>query len=153
MRNFPPGTGFGAIFVVVGLGMMVMMAVDQTGLNVPLWVAEGAASCFAMAGASIIAQAYGKLRLARAFSLGVIYGLAVPGLWIAFGSDGSGCTSSIGIGPISFDSLASGLSCRIVFGAGAVIVLACAVAVTYAIMRSVGFQPKPPTPQPLESKD
>ncbi len=153
MKNFPPGTGFGAIFVVVGIGMMVMMATDQSGLHVPLWVAEAAASCFALAGASIIAQAYGKLRLARAFSLGVIYGLAVPGLWIAFGSDGSGCTASGSFGPVSFEGMASGLSCRIVFGAGAVIVLACAVAVTYGIMRGVGFQPKAPGAQPIETKD
>lgn len=140
MAERTPGVGFGLIFVCVGLGMMALMAVDQTGLNAPLWVAEAAASCFALAGASIIAQSYGKIRLSRACSLGVIYGLAVPGLWIAFGSDGSGCSTSIGLGPISFDSMASGLSCRLVFGIGAVITLACAVAVTYAVLRSFGTQ-------------
>lgn len=150
MPKPPPGTGFGALFVIIGVTMMVVMAMDQGGLNVPLWVAEVAAACFALAGASIIAQSFRKLRLSRAFSLGVVYALAVPGLWIAFGSDGSGCTSSVSLGPIAMSDLTSGLGCRLAFGLGAVITLACAVAFTYAILRSFKVKPAPPAADPTD---
>lgn len=146
MRNFPPGTGFGAIFVVVGIGMMVLMASDQEGLNVPLWVAEAAAAAFAFAGASMIAQAYGKDRLGRALALGVVYALAVPGLWIAFGSDGSGCSVSVTLGSLSLADSAGALGCRVAFGLGAALVMACAVALTYAFIR-----PKPEVDESSEA--
>lgn len=146
MPNFPPGAGVGTLFLLIGLAMMTIMAVDQTGLHVPLWVAEAAAACFAFAGGSILAQAYGKEHLARAFGLGVVYGLAVPGLWIAFGSDGSGCSASVGIGFAGLGFDPGALSCRVVFGLGAIVTLAFAVAITWAVMRGraviTGSQPQ-----------
>lgn len=153
MHKFPAGAGFGALFVVIGLGMMGGMALDQSRLNVPLWVGEIAASCFAFAGASILAQTYNKLRLSRAFSLGVVYALGVPGLWIAFGSDGSGCTGTASLGPISFSEFTSGMPCRIVFGFGAVITLACAVALTYAILRTFSAKAAERDGEPADRTD
>lgn len=145
MPKLPPGARFGAIFIIVGLGMMLMMYLDQSGLNVPLWVAEAAAACFAFAGASMLARAFGKLHLASALSLGVVYALAIPGLWIAFGSDGSGCTVSGGIGFFSFVRDAGALSCRLVFGAGAIITVAAAIALTWAVLRRRALPPSDPS--------
>jgi hypothetical protein len=131
----PPNYWFGMLFLAIGVAMMGWMAFDQAGLNVPLWVGEVAAATFALAGASIMLRALGHDRLAKALGIGVVYCLLVPGLWIAFGSDGSGCSVSASLPFGWLSDLTEALSCRIAFGIGALVALAIAIAMTYAMLR------------------
>ena len=125
------GIWFGLIFALIGAGMMALMAIRQGGFNVPLWVAEIAASTFLFAGLSIIAQVKNWLRLQRICALLVVYGLAVPGLWIMLGPDTGSCQGTIGFVSQSVGNA----ECRIVFGAGGILTLGVAIIMTIIALR------------------
>ena len=131
----PPDFWFGFLFFAIGIAMGGWMAFDQAGLNAPLWVAEIAAASFSLAGASVMARSFGKERFAKALGIGVVYCLMVPGLWIALGSDGSGCSVSFGFLGGWVAGIAEALSCRVAFGIGGLITLAVAIALTYAALK------------------
>lgn len=117
--------------MAMGIGMVVMMAISQEGLNVPLWVAEVAAATFFFAGVSIAAQTKNWKRLQRISSLFVVYCLAVPGLWIMLGPDTGSCTGTLGF----FSREAGNAECRIVFGIGGIITLGAAILMTVIALR------------------
>ena len=132
-RNAPTNNlWFGALFVVVGLAIMAMMILSPEGLNAPMWVGLAAASTFVFAGASVVAQSLGFAGLGKWIGVFVVFLLTVPGFWIMLGSGEMSCSRSI-----SF--LASGaggdLEYRVVFGAGAIVVLAMAVTFAWAAWR------------------
>ena len=134
-RNDPANNlWFGVLFVVVGLAIMAGMIVSPEGLNVPMWVGLAAASTFVFAGASVVVQSLGFGRAGRWIGVFVVFLLTVPGFWIMLGSGEMSCTRSV-----SFLWSSSGeggdLECRIVFGAGAIVVLAMAVAFAWAAWR------------------
>lgn len=129
-----PGLGVAALFAGVGVAMMIFMAVDQTGLNVPLWVAEAAAASFVFAGVAMAGQVVNWLWLQKLGSIGVVWCLFVPGAWIAFGPDTGSCAGGIGIGMLTAWQEAGNAGCRIAFGFGAVITLLCALAITWHVI-------------------
>jgi hypothetical protein len=97
-----------------------------------MWVGLAAASTFVFAGASVVAQSLGFAGLGKWIGVFVVFLLTVPGFWIMLGTGDMSCSRSI-----SF--LASGaggdLECRVAFGAGAIVVLAMAVAFAWAAWR------------------
>lgn len=132
-RNAPTNNvWFGVLFVVVGLAIMAGMIVSPEGLNVPMWVGLAAASTFVFAGASVVAQSLGFAGLGKWIGVLVVFLLAVPGFWIMLGSGEMSCSRSA-----SFlsSSTAGDLECRIVFGAGAIVIVAMAVAFAWAAWR------------------
>lgn len=148
MQNSPAHTPpapawFGAIFVAVGAGMMIAMAVDRSGLQAPLWVAELAAFCFVLAGASVLANGRGWTRLARALGVGVVYCMAAIPVWIVFGDSSAGCTVS-GTGLFAGE-IGSWVGCRAAFAVSAVLTILCAIALTWAALTGrSSFQGKRP---------
>lgn len=132
-RNAPANNlWFGVLFVVVGLAIVAMMILSPEGLNAPMWVGLAAASTFVFAGASVVAQSLGFAGLGKWIGVLVVFLLTVPGFWIMLGSGEMSCSRSI-----SFLSSGAGgdLECRVVFGAGAIAVLAMAVAFAWAAWR------------------
>ena len=127
-----PGIWVALLFIGAGAAMMIGMAVDQAGLNVPLWVAQAAAFAFVSAGVSILGQVISKPWLSRLGGLGVVYCLCVPGLWILLDPATKSCTATIAF----FSQTAGDLTCRIAFGTGAVITAICAVLMTIGVMRA-----------------
>jgi hypothetical protein len=81
-----------------------------------------------------VAQSLGFAGLGKWIGVLVVFLLAVPGFWIMLGSGEMSCTRSV-----SFLWSSSGeggdLECRVVFGAGAMVVLAMAVAFAWAAWR------------------
>jgi hypothetical protein len=134
-RNAPANNlWFGVLFVVVGLAILAMMILSPEGLNVPMWVGLAAAGTFSVAGASVVVQALGYPRLGRWIAVLVVFMLAVPGFWIMLGSGQMSCTRSV---TFLWSSTGEGgdLECRVVFGAGAIITVAMAVAFAWAAWR------------------
>lgn len=125
------GVGFGLIFAGLGAGMMVLMAMNQDEVRVPLWVAEIAGSTFVFAGLSIVARAKSWLRLQRIFAVLAVYGLAIPGLWILLGPDTGSCSGTFGF----ISKTAANAECRIVFGLGGIITLGVAIFMTIIVWR------------------
>jgi hypothetical protein len=133
---------FGAVFVVIGLGIMAGMVAWPEGLNVPMWVGLAAAATFSVAGASVIAQSLGYARVGRWIAVAVVFLLAVPGLWIMLGSDEMSCTRSVSF-LWSSSGEAGDLECRVVFGVGAIGTIAAGLAVAWAAWRGAGRRPEP----------
>ncbi len=121
---------FGGLFVLIGLGLMAGMVVSPQGLTVPLWVGLAAASVFVFAGATVLAQAFGFARQGQWIAVLVVLGLSVPGLWIMFAPGEQSCERSVVL-----SSVAGDLECRAVFGAGAFVTLAAALALAWAAWR------------------
>lgn len=121
-----PGWGFALLFMGSGLAMMIGMAVSQEGLNAPLWVAEVAALGFFFAGVCILAQSRNWPRLGKIAGLGVVYCLAVPGLWIMLSPDTGSCSSTLSF----ITHQAGNMECRVVFGIGGIFTLVIAVWMT-----------------------
>lgn len=145
--------GFGWLFMAVGIGVMIMMTLDPTGLNAPFWVAQIAASCFVFAGLSIVLQAAGAPLLARAAGVLTVFALATPGIWIMLGEGDMSCSSSMGFisGAISgFTSRQAGdLECRLVFGIGGIITVLVGFLALYSLLqfarkRNSGVAPDDP---------
>jgi hypothetical protein len=136
---------FGALFVVVGLAVIAGMVFSPHGLTVPMWVGLAAASTFVLAGLSVMAQSLGLARLGRSIAILVVVGLSVPGFWIMFGSGEMSCSRSVTFLGSESSSTAGDLECRIVFGAGAVLTLAVAVAFAVAGYRDWTRRPIRPT--------
>lgn len=114
---------FGAAFALIGLGMIALVHFHPDGLRAPYGVVVAAMGTFVVAGLSVMARALGWRRLAEGTALVVVFGLAVPGLWLLFEPVGQACTATIG----TFGREAAGLECRLVFGIGGVITLAVGV--------------------------
>ncbi len=130
------GIGFGAAFVAIGLLIYFGVRLSPDGASAPIWVIEAAAGAFFFAGVSQIAQTLNAPMLARLCGLVVVYLLAVPGLWMLFGGDGQ-CSVSHAIGATSFSGDADPLTCRLVFGGGAIVVLGFALLMTWVTLRKL----------------
>lgn len=122
---------FGAVFVVIGVGLVAMMTVSPQGLRVPYGIAVVAAAAFALAGLSVMAQALRWSRLGQLFAVAVVFCLAAPGLWTVIDPATQTCTASFGVGDVA----ASDLTCRVVFGAGGAVTLAVSVVAAWAFVR------------------
>lgn len=131
-----PGLGFAIVFIVIGLGMMVMISVSPEGLNAPMWVVQIACAAFVFAGLSMLGQVFGLTILSRLSALGVVYCLCAPGMWIAFDPLPKDCSVSTAF----FATTGTDILCRTVFGAGAVITLICALAATWGAIRFIRAQ-------------
>ena len=132
------GTLLGLLFAGAGAGVMLMVYLDPSQARVPLWVVYAAAGCFVAAGFWIIAQTFGLSRLATLFGLGVVWLLAVPGLWILFGGNAS-CTVSLGGSSLAMSSEGPDWMCRTVFGLGGLLAGTVAMAFTWqALTRRAG---------------
>lgn len=128
------GTWIGLLFMAVGTGTIVMMTVSPEGLNAPYWVAVAAASTFVLAGASVVANAWGLGWLSYWIAPVLLLGLAMPGLWILVAPGELHCTASASF----MASTAGDLTCRAVFGFGAMLVLAVAVFAVARLVRGRG---------------
>ena len=120
----------GGLFVVIGLGLMAGMVVSPEGLTVPLWVGLAAAAVFVFAGATVLAQSFGFARQGQWIAVALVVLLSVPGLWIMFAPGEQSCERSVVL-----SSVAGDLECRAVFGAGAFVTLAAALALGWSAWR------------------
>jgi hypothetical protein len=127
-------TWIGLLFMAVGLGTIVMMTVSPEGLNAPYWVAVAAASTFVLAGASVVANAWGLGWLFYWIAPILLVGLATPGLWILVAPGEQHCTASVNF----VASAAGDLTCRAVFGLGGALVLAIALFAVARLVRGRG---------------
>jgi hypothetical protein len=106
---------FGCIAIGCWIGYVVWSR--QPGLQVPPGVGYLAASCFLSAGVSLVLQARGFTRAAILPAILVAAALAGIGGWVGFGAGTRRCGGSL-------DGLAflpGELTCRVVFGAGAIL--------------------------------
>ena len=138
-----PGKGIGAVFAALGVGMFVMMRLHPEGANAPEFVLDAAAGTFFCAGLSILGQAFGQPLLSRIAGLAVVYLLAVPGLWLLLGEDTGSCSVGIALGGLGSMAPGDPTMCRVVFGAGGIIVAAVAVVLTVAAIRERRRKPDP----------
>jgi hypothetical protein len=128
---------FGSVFVAAGLGIMMMMTLSPEGLNAPYWVGMVAASTFALAGASVMAQGFGWNVAGRLLAVLTVLCLATPGLWILLDPAEKHCTASIGFIGGGIASGAGDLVCRAAFGFGGAITLAIGAVALVAFVRYV----------------
>ncbi len=119
----------------MGLALFVLARLSPEAANAPLFVVDAAAGAFFFAGISIIADAWRAPLLGRLSVLAVIYLLAVPGLWMLFGTDIGRCSVGIAIGGAGASGASDPLPCRIAFGAGGLLTLAIALAFTWGLLR------------------
>lgn len=134
MKAVTSGAWFGAAFAAIGVLIYVMLRIDPSGANAPGFVVDAAAGCFFFAGISVVARAWGAELLARLCALPVVYLLAVPGLWIMLGDSGE-CSVSTGLFGLGGSGTADAGLCRVVFGGGALVVVAFAAIMTVAFFR------------------
>jgi hypothetical protein len=128
------GLAFGGLFSLIGAGLYAAVRLSPEAANAPEWVIDAAAGTFFLAGLSVMAEAVNWKFVSRLASLGVVYLLAVPGLWMLFADDPS-CSVSGVIGGAAFGDDASSLTCRAVFGGGAIVTLLAALAFTWVAVR------------------
>ena len=110
----------GIVAIAAGAGSAVAIYLRPQALRAPAWVAYAAVATFELAGAALIAGALGAKRLARWLGVLIMFGLLVPGLWIALGPGARDCSFSLGF----LSSVASELFCRAGFGLGALLCVA-----------------------------
>jgi hypothetical protein len=111
--------GAGLVALAVGIGSAAAIYLHPEGLRAPAWVAYAAVSTFTLAGAALIAGAFGARRVVPWLGALIICGLLVPGLWIALGAGGRDCSFSVG----ALSGSASEIACRAAFGIGALLCL------------------------------
>jgi hypothetical protein len=145
----------GLASLAVGLGILLMINLDPSGAEAPLWVVNAAVSSFVFAGIALIANVFGFVLVSRFATAAIAWMLAMPGLWIMVDGQGASCSASVSLGGLSTaGSAASGL-CRVVFGMGGVITLAIAIVFTVVAFRArrpatanvKGAQPAPSSHQ------
>jgi len=125
----------GLMVTGVGLFVVFMMITGPEGANVPLWVAYAAGSTFVFAGISITAHTLGLTWLNAIANVVIIAGLTAPGFWIMLDPAPKACSGSFGFSGLSVGGLAPDLQCRAVFGAGAIIVVLCGIALVVSMVR------------------
>ncbi|WP_417309184.1 hypothetical protein [Devosia sp.] len=139
------GIWFGAIFAAIGLFIYVMVRLDPSRARAPEFVIDAAAGVFFFAGVSIIGQALRMPIVGRIASLAVVYLMAVPGFWMLLGDDAGQCSVSIAIAGVSSSGAGDPGMCRMVFGAGAIIVLGMALLFTALAIRDARQKRDPGT--------
>lgn len=148
MSNKPPPTNTTlgiliALFPMIIGGFIVLSALDiipndPDSFNAPRWVVAVAGSIFVLAGASIfasnIATQFPENKLAQSaqFFLGLLItlGLAVPFIWVGFGSGERQFSSSLSFGSFSTSGQGDELFGRCIFGGGGLFALVFAIAMT-----------------------
>jgi hypothetical protein len=119
----------GSAIALVGLLVSALMLVNPETLRVPLWVALAANATFIIAGFAVAIHGFVSRKTYAGCMAGLLVLMAcVPG-WIAFGPGSRECTASV---PFLGDE---GV-CRWVFGIGALITFAMALAATRAAVTS-----------------
>jgi hypothetical protein len=136
-------TWIGIPFILIGLFIVVAVRLDPSGARAPLFVLDAAAGAFFFAGVSVTAESWGFRIASRLSSLLVVYLLAVPGLWLMFDDGAGSCTSTVAFGGASTRTAGDPTMCRAVFGAGGLLVLAVALALTWAGVRKLFGRQKP----------
>jgi hypothetical protein len=120
----------GWFVALVGVLTAVLVYTHPEGLNAPAWVAYAACSAFVFAGLSIVASSAGHSRVQTWLAIGVMAAMVVPGMWIGFWPGPRVCSVSL---PFASE-LAQGMSCRVGFGSGAIMVAALVV---WAVVRAL----------------
>jgi hypothetical protein len=126
--------GFGLLIAAMGAAIMLMVWLDPSGANAPIWVVQAAASTFLFAGLSAVAQALGWKVLANLLVLVVVYLLAAPGLWMLFDGQGANCSATIAFNDLAVGGGASSWVCRGVFGFGGLLTLGAALLFTWVTL-------------------
>jgi hypothetical protein len=109
--------------------LFALGAIDPPGLNVPPSIAYLLAFVLLMAAAALASGMAGSLRLNHLFAMLVLLGFAGVGGWIALGEGARSCTTQIGVAASDSVGRSAGVSsstCRVAFGAGAVLSLVMA---------------------------
>lgn len=136
-------TWIGIPFILIGIFIVVAVRLDPSGARAPLFVIDAAAGAFFFAGVSVTAESWGFRIASRLSSLLVVYLLAVPGLWLMFDDGAGACTATVAFGGASTRTTGDPTVCRVVFGAGGLLVLAVALALTWAGVRKLFGHHKP----------
>jgi hypothetical protein len=131
----------GLSLVALGLAVMAGMALSPEGLNAPFWVAAVAVSAFIFAGISISARALRIGWLNALANIAVVGALATPGFWILLDPGPKRCSGGVslfafGTGGGWFGA-AGDLTCRLAFGAGAILTALVAIALVVSTLRRV----------------
>lgn len=116
---------FGALLLGIGsipiLGYFDIGLVGRDDINGPPWMAFAAGGVFVAAALAVMTG--GRMPwLAEFMALAILVGFAAIGNWIAFGPGVRVCSGGMSVGGLGGEGGMSGLSCRIPFGLGAVIV-------------------------------
>lgn len=86
----------GALMVLAGAGLALMIHLHPEALRAPAWVAHAAALAFSLAGLALLAQAWNLSRRLQAWLAVVLIGcLLTPMLWIAMASPEGRCRVNI----------------------------------------------------------
>src|SRR5262245_23077530 len=107
----------GSLLVLVAAGVSLVIHLHPENLRAPAWVAYAAAGSFGLAGAALIAGAYGAVKAVQWLGVLTVAALLTPALWVSVGPGGRGCTVSFGF----LSGAAAEWACRGGFGLGAVL--------------------------------
>ena len=106
-----------AVLAIGGL-LALEITLRPEALNAPRWVAYLAASVFALAGGSLIARGFKRASIAEGCVALLLCAFLLIGLWIALGPGARSCSGGLPGLAIT----ATGASCRLAFGSGAIVV-------------------------------
>ena len=125
------GSALAALLALLGMALYLFAlgAIDPPGLNVPPSIAYLLAFVLLMAAAALASGMAGSLRLNHLFAMLVLLGFAGVGGWIALGEGARSCTTQLGVassGSVGRSAAVSSSTCRVAFGAGAVLCLVMA---------------------------
>lgn len=116
----------GVLIAVVGLVALTVIYLKPEGLHVPFWVAFTACSSFVIAGAAIALHSI-SVKVYQWLIVTLLAAMTAVPIWVAVGFGSRSCTTNI-------PYLASELSCRVAFGASALVLL---VMLSFAILQAV----------------
>ena len=110
----------------------------QPGLQVPPAVGYLAGGCFVAAGASLFLQGTGFVRAATLPAILAAAALAGIGGWVGFGAGSRRCGGSLG--DLAF--VPAEWTCRLVFGAGAILTVGIVLLMLRSLFRASPEEPR-----------
>ena len=86
----------GALFVLAGIGIGLMVHLQPQGLRAPAWVAYAAALSFSLAGLSLLLQAFDLSRRLQGWVIVLLVAcLLTPLVWIAVANPDGTCEANL----------------------------------------------------------
>ena len=85
----------GALAVLAGVCILVLVDAFPQGLKAPAWVVICAAAAFILAGVSLLARGPDAERWKAWLAVALLATMLAPGAWIAFGAGDRRCRGSI----------------------------------------------------------